>query len=130
MARSRQKLAQNYFICVTVLVHPDSAQPKTTSGGHMSTTSRTLTAVPSPDRESVTAWMQAGNCRRYETDVFFPSDGAGVDRARAICSRCPIAGRCLDYALDNRIEHGVWGGCSERERRRILRRRTQLAPAV
>ena len=111
------------------MAHPDLASPETTTGGQMTTTRTRLTAVPSTDQESVTAWMQAGNCRRYETEIFFPSDGAGVDRARAICSRCPIVDRCLDYALDNRIEHGVWGGCSERERRRILRRRN-LAPAV
>jgi len=75
------------------------------------------------DPESVTAWMADGTCRHHPTEVFFPNDGAGVERARAICARCPIAQRCLDYALENRIEHGVWGGESERSRRRILRDR-------
>jgi WhiB family redox-sensing transcriptional regulator len=75
------------------------------------------------DPDSVTGWMSEGTCRLHPPAVFFPSDGAGVDRARAICGRCPVAERCLEYALDNRIEHGVWGGASERERRRILRRR-------
>ncbi len=75
------------------------------------------------DAESVTAWMADGPCRHHPTDVFFPSDGAGVERARAICARCPIAERCLDYALEHRIEHGVWGGASERARRRMLRDR-------
>ena len=77
----------------------------------------------SADPDSVTGWMSEGTCRLHPPAVFFPSDGAGVDRARAICGRCPVAQRCLDYALENRIEHGVWGGASERERRRILRRR-------
>lgn len=76
-----------------------------------------------PDPDSPTAWMADGNCRLYPPAVFFPSDGVGVDRARKICKGCPVASRCLDYALDERIEHGVWGGCSERERRRILKRR-------
>ena len=49
--------------------------------------------------------------------------GVGVDRARKICVDCPVIEQCLEYALDERIEHGVWGGCSERERRRILKRR-------
>ncbi|HWW54027.1 MAG TPA: WhiB family transcriptional regulator [Acidimicrobiales bacterium] len=40
-----------------------------------------------------------------------------------MCIECPVKGRCLEYALRNRIDHGVWGGTSERERRRILRRR-------
>jgi WhiB family redox-sensing transcriptional regulator len=75
------------------------------------------------DPESVTAWMSDGKCRIHPPAVFFPSDGAGVERAQAICNRCPVAERCLDYALEFRIEHGVWGGASERERRRILRRK-------
>ncbi|MEY4172980.1 MAG: hypothetical protein RI900_145 [Actinomycetota bacterium] len=76
------------------------------------------------DPDSPTAWMAQGNCRNYDPSVFFPSDGVGVDRARKICnSDCPVAAQCLEYALENRIEHGVWGGCSERERRRILKRR-------
>ena len=73
--------------------------------------------------DTVTAWMADGNCRNYPPAVFFPSDGVGVDRARKICTDCPVATQCLEYALEERIEHGVWGGCSERERRRILKRR-------
>jgi WhiB family redox-sensing transcriptional regulator len=77
-----------------------------------------------PDNDSATAWMAEGNCRNYPPAVFFPSDGVGVDRARKICNQdCPVAETCLEYALEHRIEHGVWGGCSERERRRILKRR-------
>ena len=75
------------------------------------------------DPDSPTAWMSEGNCRLYPPAAFFPSDGVGVDRARKICKDCPVLSRCLDYALEERIEHGVWGGCSERERRRILKRR-------
>jgi len=75
------------------------------------------------DPESITAWMSAGNCRNYPPATFFPSDGVGVDRARKICNGCPVLDTCLEYALEQRIEHGVWGGCSERERRRILKKR-------
>ena len=75
------------------------------------------------DPESQTGWMAQGNCRLYAPATFFPSDGVGVDRARKICATCPVIETCLDYALEERIEHGVWGGCSERERRRILKRR-------
>jgi WhiB family transcriptional regulator, redox-sensing transcriptional regulator len=73
--------------------------------------------------DTATAWMSGGNCRNYPPAVFFPSDGVGVDRARKICTDCPVLDQCLEYALEERIEHGVWGGCSERERRRILKRR-------
>jgi WhiB family redox-sensing transcriptional regulator len=67
--------------------------------------------------------MGEGNCRMYAPATFFPSDGVGVDRARRICATCPVVESCLEYALEQRIEHGVWGGCSERERRRILKQR-------
>ena len=75
------------------------------------------------DPDSATAWMAEGNCRLHPPATFFPSDGVGVDRARKICKDCPVLATCLDFALEERIEHGVWGGCSERERRRILKRR-------
>lgn len=79
------------------------------------------------DSDYATAWMARGNCRLYPPETFFPSDGVGVERARKICKGCPVIEECLEYALSERIEHGVWGGCSERERRRILKRRKAAA---
>jgi WhiB family redox-sensing transcriptional regulator len=77
-----------------------------------------------------TAWMQHGLCRHVPPSTFFPNDGVGVELARGICSSCPVQARCLEYALVQRIDHGVWGGASERERRRILKRRRHDAAAV
>lgn len=74
-------------------------------------------------------WMTDGLCAHEPPSTFFPSDGVGVEVARRICATCPVKSACLEYALVNRIEHGVWGGCSERERRRILKRRRQEALA-
>ena len=68
-------------------------------------------------------WMDEALCRGADPGEFFPSDGVGVDMAQRVCSPCPVRAECLEFALANRIEHGVWGGESERERRRILRRR-------
>ena len=70
-----------------------------------------------------TDWMPRGKCRDLPPDTFFPSDGLGVQEAQRICAECPVAEECLEYALVNRIDHGVWGGRSERERRRLQRRR-------
>jgi len=70
-----------------------------------------------------TEWMAVGNCREEPPTTFFPSDGVGVDIARKICATCDVKAPCLEYALRNRIDHGVWGGTSERERRRIARQR-------
>ena len=76
-------------------------------------------------------WMARGLCAHLPPSTFFPSDGAGVELARKICATCPVKGLCLEHALVNRMDHGVWGGCSERERRRILRvRRADRAATV
>ena len=78
-----------------------------------------------------TSWMMEGSCREQRPAVFFPSDGVGVDIARRICAACVVKERCLEYALAERIDHGVWGGASERERRRILKaRRVRVAVGV
>lgn len=70
-----------------------------------------------------TEWMAEGKCKDLAPTIFFPSDGTGVQAAQRICATCPVADQCLEYALAERVDHGVWGGKSERERRRILRRR-------
>ena len=77
-----------------------------------------------------TPWMNDGSCRNHPPEVFFPSDGVGVAVAQSICSACPVRAECLEYALVNRIDHGVWGGASERERRRILKRRGNAVEAA
>lgn len=58
-----------------------------------------------------------------DPNVFFPTDLAGFSAAAEICASCPVQQPCLEYALVNRISEGVWGGASQRERIRILRRR-------
>jgi WhiB family redox-sensing transcriptional regulator len=77
-----------------------------------------------------TTWMVKGNCRDEPPSRFFPSDGVGVEVARRICAGCPVKTLCLEYALEQRVDHGVWGGASERERRRILKRRRDDATAA
>lgn len=68
-------------------------------------------------------WMADGKCREHAPEMFFPRDGVGVIIAQRICATCDVAAQCLVYALDHHIDHGVWGGKSERERRRLLRER-------
>lgn len=71
--------------------------------------------------------MMQGRCRDLPPEVFFPSDGVGVEVARHYCAECPAKAPCLEYALENHIEHGVWGGASERKRRRITQSRRDNA---
>ena len=93
------------------------------------TTSGTLTVTPIRAVSRSTEWMADGECRNHAPETFFPSDGVGVDRARKICATCTVKDHCLEYALAEEIEHGVWGGASERERRRIKKRRRTEAAA-
>ncbi len=74
--------------------------------------------------------MARGLCTNIPPSLFFPSNGSGVEVARKICADCPVREACLEHALTYRIDHGVWGGCSERERRRILKRRRAERPAT
>ncbi|MFV0452633.1 MAG: WhiB family transcriptional regulator [Propioniciclava sp.] len=69
-------------------------------------------------------WTLKARCRGMQ-DLLFP-DGADQKRARAVCGGCGVRSRCLAEALDNRIEWGVWGGMTERERRQLLRQRTDI----
>src|SRR6185436_13611531 len=69
-------------------------------------------------------WTMRAKCRGME-DALFP-DASDQKRARLLCSGCPVRFECLAEALDNRIEWGVWGGMTERERRLLLRQRTDV----
>ena len=76
------------------------------------------------------AWMLDAHCRGISPAEFFPSDGTGVETAQRICAECSVRSECLEYALANRIDQGVWGGISERGRRRILRRRREASETL
>lgn len=66
------------------------------------------------------AWMDQGLCREIGGDVFFPEAGTDNRQAINVCKACPVISECLDYALAARVV-GIWGGTSERDRRRLRR---------
>ena len=66
-------------------------------------------------------WMGQAKCRNMNPSLFFPSDWIGVESAQRICADCSVKLPCLTYALANRVNEGVWGGTSERQRKRLLR---------
>ena len=75
--------------------------------------------------EWIEDWQSAAACRsNLSDDLFVP--GAAQHDAKAICVRCPVRAECLAEALDNRIEWGVWGGLTERQRRAVLRERPNV----
>ncbi|GAA4919290.1 WhiB family transcriptional regulator [Streptomonospora salina] len=73
----------------------------------------------------MSGWAAHGLCRETDPDALFVQ-GAAQNRAKLICRGCPVRTECLADALDNRIEFGVWGGMTERERRALLRRRPDV----
>ena len=73
------------------------------------------------------AWRQRSACRGVDPDIFYPATDEEADEAKAICAVCPVREACLEYALANRERDGVWGGATERERRRLVRQRRKSA---
>lgn len=71
-------------------------------------------------------WHEDAACRSGDPDELF-ANSTQQKRAKAVCTGCPVRTECLVEALDNRVEFGVWGGMTERERRALLRRRPNVA---
>jgi len=82
-----------------------------------------------------TSWQDAANCLGVDPDLFFPERGASTREAKEVCRGCVVLEGCLEFALANSEKFGIWGGMSERERRRVrrqraLERQTAVALAV
>jgi WhiB family transcriptional regulator, redox-sensing transcriptional regulator len=66
-------------------------------------------------------WRQRAACRGLDPEIFYPPSDEEADEAKGVCATCQVRQPCLDWALSTRERDGVWGGLTERERRRILR---------
>jgi WhiB family transcriptional regulator, redox-sensing transcriptional regulator len=66
-------------------------------------------------------WKDLGRCAEVDGDIFFPAKGESNLEAKLVCRMCEVRARCLDYALDNDETFGIWGGMSERQRRKVRR---------
>ena len=69
-------------------------------------------------------WQENANCLGVDPDLFFPERGASTREAKEVCRGCIVRAQCPEYALVNSEKFGIWGGMSERERRRIRRQRS------
>ena len=72
-------------------------------------------------------WQDEANCLGVDPDLFFPERGASTREAKEICRGCVVRPDCLEFALVNGEKFGIWGGLSERERRRLRRQRAQAS---
>jgi WhiB family transcriptional regulator, redox-sensing transcriptional regulator len=78
-------------------------------------------SLPAPARFAA-RWRDLAACRGADLEVFFPGRGETAGPARQVCAACPVRQPCLDYAITNRIVHGIWGGLTGRERRALQSR--------
>ncbi|MHB8506550.1 MAG: WhiB family transcriptional regulator [Acidimicrobiales bacterium] len=69
------------------------------------------------------SWQRRANCMGVDPDLFFPERGASTREAKEVCRGCVVREDCLEYAIVHSEKFGIWGGLSERERRRIRRGR-------
>lgn len=72
-------------------------------------------------REETPAWMAEGVCAQVDPEIMYPEKGGSTREAKAVCMACPVRVACLEYALANDERFGIWGGLSERERRKLKR---------
>ena len=68
-------------------------------------------------------WQSRANCMGVDPELFFPERGSSTREAKEVCRGCVVREDCLEYALANGEKFGIWGGMSERERRRVRRMR-------
>ena len=69
------------------------------------------------------AWMDEANCAGVDAELFFPTKGQSTHQAKEVCRGCSVRLACLEHALVNSEKFGIWGGLSERQRRRMRRDR-------
>ena len=72
-------------------------------------------------------WRMLGACRGLDADIFYPDDDDEALEAKSVCAECGVRIACLEFALQAREKAGVWGGATERERRRMIRQRRRSA---
>jgi WhiB family redox-sensing transcriptional regulator len=79
-------------------------------------------AEPDPIGLTPPDWTDLALCAQTDPEVFFPEKGGSTREAKRVCAACDVRAQCLEYALEHEERFGIWGGMSERERRRLYRR--------
>jgi WhiB family transcriptional regulator, redox-sensing transcriptional regulator len=73
------------------------------------------------------AWRRHSACRGLDPEIFYPPTDEEASAAKVVCTVCSVRETCLEFALQGREKEGVWGGATEKERRRILRQRRRAS---
>ncbi|WP_282958973.1 WhiB family transcriptional regulator [Phycicoccus avicenniae] len=72
--------------------------------------------------EGALSWQERSLCAQTDPEAFFPEKGGSTREAKKVCVSCEVRAECLEYALSNDERFGIWGGLSERERRKLKKR--------
>jgi WhiB family redox-sensing transcriptional regulator len=87
------------------------------------TVTETLMAIVDGEaNEEEPSWQERALCAQTDPEAFFPEKGGSTREAKKVCLGCGVRGECLEYALQNDERFGIWGGLSERERRKLKKR--------
>ncbi|MDQ7993801.1 MAG: WhiB family transcriptional regulator [Propionicimonas sp.] len=78
--------------------------------------------VGEDDEGGALGWQERALCAQTDPEAFFPEKGGSTREAKKVCQSCEVRSDCLEYALGNDERFGIWGGLSERERRRLKKR--------
>jgi WhiB family redox-sensing transcriptional regulator len=78
-------------------------------------------AIGVDDADEGQSWQDRALCAQTDPEAFFPEKGGSTREAKKVCRTCEVRADCLEYALEHDERFGIWGGLSERERRRIKR---------
>ena len=85
-------------------------------------------AGPPPDADRAERWRDEALCAQVDPEIFFAEKGGTPAPARRVCAACPVQAECLAYAVADDSLHGIWGGLTERERRKV--RQTGVMPVM
>ena len=104
------------------LLDPDGPFPSQATTPVSATPSNVLPIFGAPEDDTVLGWQERALCAQTDPEAFFPEKGGSTREAKKVCTGCEVRAECLEYALANDERFGIWGGLSERERRKLKRR--------
>jgi WhiB family redox-sensing transcriptional regulator len=81
-----------------------------------------MLSTTSQSDEEVLTWQERSLCAQTDPEAFFPEKGGSTREAKKVCVGCEVRSECLEYALAHDERFGIWGGLSERERRKLKKR--------
>ncbi len=94
--------------------------------GHISGRKEIAVNKPAPltivNDDGLLSWQELALCAQTDPEAFFPEKGGSTREAKRVCQTCEVRAECLEYALANDERFGIWGGLSERERRRLKKK--------